>query len=88
MIDSLPNSPIIEVIGRLSQAIIILCTCGIIITVMLFSLRHTLTMFVRHSIMAHIPWPLNQPKPDIAISNDPVFNNGIYSHILANIYFP
>ena len=41
-----------------------------------------------HSITAPIRWPLNQSKPDIAISNDPLCNNGIYSHILANIYFP
>ena len=53
-----------------------------------FLTRHTLTIFMGHSIMDHIPWPLNQSKPDIQISNDPVFNNGIYRHIRTNIYFP
>ena len=54
-------------------------------------ITHTLTIFVAHGIMAHIPWWFSQWKSRIALSNDPVFNNYIYNIaralVLSNSHF-
>ena len=36
------------------------------------------TLFLGHGIKAHIPWPLCQSNPGIALYNDPVFSNNKY----------
>ena len=42
--------------------------------IFLFPLTRTLTIFVRHGVMAHIPWPLINKISGTALSNVSVFN--------------